>query len=629
MNNDPNEARFAPFFVAQAAAAVVDNVARAAVIAWAAFGGRSPFGLPADVATLLAAATLVFPFVPLMGVSADLADTGDRPKLVRALAAAQVPLAAVCAVGMVAESPELLFLGLGLLGVRAALFGAVKYAFLADLVRDEQLVSASSLVQASTWIAVLVGGVLGVGVVGVPWLGGAIGPAEVALAIVVIAGLGAWAARATGSTPPCGVPRDRRSWLTSAVDAGRRTRGDPYVFRAILARAWFWAVGGVVVAELPGWTTSVLHAPAEIATVWQVILAAGIGVGAVLAHRLSRLRVELGLIPIGGVAVAAGFVALAALGSPWTASAAPIGIADLFARPGAWPLFIALFVAGLGGALYAGPLSAYVLWRAKPIDRARVVAGANAIDALQMASLTLLWGGLHLAGIGPLGTFALLGAATAVVALYVTTFVPDFLLRFLAWVVSNVLYRLEVSGLEHIPRDGPCVVVANHVTFIDWLIIGGAVTRPARFLMYAGYYKNPVGRFIMDQARVIPITSAKEDPRLLETAFDAVARELDDGNLVAIFPEGSLTANGAIDRFRPGIERILARNPVPVVPVALNGLWGSFFSRRDGPAMSRPPRRFWSRVWLAAAEPVPAAAATAATLESQVRAMWSRRPESP
>jgi 1-acyl-sn-glycerol-3-phosphate acyltransferase len=202
------------------------------------------------------------------------------------------------------------------------------------------------------------------------------------------------------------------------------------------------------------------------------------------------------------------------------------------------------------------------------------------------------------------------------VAIYIYTLVPEFLMRFLTWVFVNTMYRVKLRGLENIPDTGPALIVCNHVSFMDPLVIGGSVRRPVRFVMDHNIFKTPVLSFIFRTAHAIPIAPAHEDPDALRRAFDQIDAELAAGEVVCIFPEGKLTRSGDMNEFKNGVERILERRPVPVVPMALRGLWGSFFSRRDGKAaMSQLPRRFWSRIELIATAPVHGAEATAHELQ--------------
>jgi hypothetical protein len=192
--------------------------------------------------------------------------------------------------------------------------------------------------------------------------------------------------------------------------------------------------------------------------------------------------------------------------------------------------------------------------------------------------------------------FFVLGVLNAVVAVYIYSVIPEFLLRFAAWCVANVVYRLRVEGGDNIPDEGAAVLVANHTTLVDWLIAASVSARPVRFVMTHEYARLPLVRFLMRDAKVIEIAPRSVDSELRRRAFDRIARELEDGELVFLFPEGGLTPDGELQPFRRGIERIVARTPVPVVPIAVVGLWGSFFSRWGGRVMSRPFRRIWSRV---------------------------------
>jgi hypothetical protein len=218
--------------------------------------------------------------------------------------------------------------------------------------------------------------------------------------------------------------------------------------------------------------------------------------------------------------------------------------------------------------------------------------------------------------------FLLTALLNAAVAVFIYLLVPEFLMRFLAWLLIHSVYRLEKSGLEHIPEHGPALLVCNHVSFVDAIVIMAACRRPIRFVMDYRIFKTPVLSFIFRTGGAIPIASRKEDPGMMERAFAEVAAVLRAGQLVGIFPEGRLTDSGEIQPFRPGIQRILDETPVPVVPMALRGLWGSFFSRMDGRAMARPFRRgLPSRIGLVAAPPVAPELVTPEGLQAQVQTL--------
>jgi 1-acyl-sn-glycerol-3-phosphate acyltransferase len=268
------------------------------------------------------------------------------------------------------------------------------------------------------------------------------------------------------------------------------------------------------------------------------------------------------------------------------------------------------------------PLYALIQTRSEASHRSRIIAGNNILNALFMVAAALVAIVLLNAGLNIPQLLLVAALMNAAVAVFIYSLVPEFLMRFLVWALINTLYRIRKTGLEHIPDEGAAVIVCNHVSFVDALILGGNIRRPVRFVMYYKIFRIPVLNFIFRTARAIPIAGAREDPALMEQAFAEVEAALKNGDVVGIFPEGALTGDGEIQSFRPGIERIIKATPVPVVPMALRGLWGSFFSRRDNfLKRARLPRRFWSRIELAAGAPVPPDQVSAADLEARVRAL--------
>jgi 1-acyl-sn-glycerol-3-phosphate acyltransferase len=181
------------------------------------------------------------------------------------------------------------------------------------------------------------------------------------------------------------------------------------------------------------------------------------------------------------------------------------------------------------------------------------------------------------------------------------------------------------QGLEHIPDTGPAILAVNHVSFVDALIVGGCVRRPVRFVMYYRIFQIPVLNFIFRTARAIPIAGAREDAELYKQAFVDMQQALKDGDLLCIFPEGGITHDGEMQDFRPGILRVLESQPVPVIPVALQGLWGSLFSRKGGRAFFKLPRRLFARIGLVVGAPLPATEVTTDSLRARVESLRGER----
>ena len=281
---------------------------------------------------------------------------------------------------------------------------------------------------------------------------------------------------------------------------------------------------------------------------------------------------------------------------------------------------------GVFGGFFIVPLYVLIQVRGAAEERARIIAANNIMNALFMVAGAGGAAALLAAGLSMPTLFAVAAVLNALVAIYIYRLLPEFLLRFVAWLLVHSVYRLETRGVEHIPADGPAVLVCNHVSFVDPIVIAAACRRPIRFVMDHRIHRTPVIGFIFRHMRTIPIAPASEDAALKEAAFADVAQALADGDLVCIFPEGRITDTGELYPFRNGIARILGDTPVPVVPMALSGLWGSFFSRKGGRAMRNPRHlRPFARVDLTVAPAVAPAAATPEALQREVLSLRGER----
>jgi 1-acyl-sn-glycerol-3-phosphate acyltransferase len=301
------------------------------------------------------------------------------------------------------------------------------------------------------------------------------------------------------------------------------------------------------------------------------------------------------------------------------------GVAAFLAPPAHWRVVADLVLIGLFGGFYIVPLYALIQERSEPAYRSRIIAANNILNAIFMVVSAAMALGLLKSGMSIPQLFLITGLMNAVVALYIYTLVPEFLMRFLAWILIHTFYRVDESGLENIPAEGACVIVCNHVSFVDAVVIAACVRRPIRFVMDHRIFSVPLLNFIFRTMRAIPIAPAREDLAMMERAFEDAAKALKTGEIVCIFPEGRITDNGELNRFRPGLQRILEQAPVPVVPMALRGLWGSFFSRTSGGKAMRRLRGIFSRIALVVGTPIAPALATPEFLQATVLAMRGDR----
>ncbi|NCG20832.1 MAG: hypothetical protein GWP91_17630, partial [Rhodobacterales bacterium] len=373
-----------------------------------------------------------------------------------------------------------------------------------------------------------------------------------------------------------------------------------------------WSFGTAFLSLFPTYAKDVLGGGEGVATLFLALFSVGIAVGSMLTEKLSRHRLELGVVPIGAAGMSVFCAVLFFIGQPWAADPTDlIGLGTFFSRPAGWFITATLLIISGFGGLYIVPLYTLIQQRSAPEERGRIVAGNNIVNALCMVGMSLLLMVLQQLGMNAPQIFGLLAVLNAIAAVYIFTQVPEFMIRFVVWMVSVVMYRVHVEGIEDLPKEGGCVVASNHVSYIDWIILGGAIPRPVHFVMDVSFAHLPVVRRFAKQEFVIPIASPKRDQITYDQAFVSIRKKLREGWTVGIFPEGRLTEDGEMDDFRHGIEKILERDPVPVIPVHLDGLWGSWFSRKDGPAMQKRPRRFWAPVTVTIGQPIAADQVTA------------------
>jgi len=610
------ERRFGPFFGVQFLGAFNDNVFKQALVILLAYQTASYTAMSSDTLQNLAQALFVLPFFLFSATAGQLADKYEKSRLITITVAIELAVMALGAVGLFTQNLALLLAALFLGGAQSTLFGPVKYAILPQHLKEPEIVGGNGMVEMGTSIAILLGMVYGGWMVTQPgW-----GIAGVAVSAMAISAAGIALSRFI-PLAPAADPGLRINWnpLTETWRNLRFTARNRTVFLSILGISWFWFYGSMFITQFPNLAKNVLAASEQVVTLLLVVFSIGIGVGSLLCERLSGRKVEIGLVPFGSIGLTLFAVDL------WWAAAnhVPHGLQDLaqFARDAThWRMLFDLLMIGVFGGFYIVPLYALIQTRSDPAHRSRVIAGNNILNAVFMVAAALLAIGLFAAGLTIPQLILVTALLNAAIAVYIYLLVPEFLMRFIVWMLIHSVYRLEKSGLEHIPEEGPALIVCNHVSFVDALIIAAACRRPVRFVMDHRIFKLPVVSFVFRTGKAIPIASAKEDPAMMERAFAEVARALREGDVVCIFPEGRITDSGEMVPFRPGLKRILEETPVPVVPMALRGLWGSFFSRMGGAAMTKPWRaRPLAKIGLAAGALVPAAMATPEGLQAQVR----------
>jgi len=589
--------RFGPFFATQFLGAFNDNVFRNALVILITFQAAR-LGVDSDTLVNICGALFILPFFLFSATVGQFVDKYEKSMQIRLIKGLEVVIMLAAAVAFYFQSVYVLVALLFMMGTQSALFGPIKYSILPQTLERQELVGGNGLIQMGTFLAILMGLMLGGILIG---LGG--GDVMVGVAVVAIALLGLIASFGIPRVTPT-APDLKINWnpLTETWRNLSFIRTNRTVFLSVLGVSWFWYLGFIYQVQLPNYTQYTLGGDNRVYVLLLTLFSVGIGVGSLLCERLSGRRVELGLVPFGSIGLTVFGVDLYFAAPEVQFQAGTRGVTEFLAAPGSWRVALDLVLVGVFGGFYIVPLNALIQSRSEPSHRSRVIAGNNIINAFFMvlATITAI---VLLRFLSIPQLFLVMALLNAVVAVYIYTLVPEFLMRFLVWILIHLVYRVSKEGVERIPEEGPAVLVCNHVSYVDALIIAGCCPRPVRFIMYHGIYRLPVLNFVFRTAGAIPIAPAREDPALRDEAFRRIDAYLQDGEVVCIFPEGALTRGGNLQTFRPGIETIIARNPVPVIPMALRGLWGSFFSRRHGMAMRFLPRRFWSRIGLWVGEP--------------------------
>ncbi|MBM7059712.1 MFS transporter [Pseudomonas sp. UL073] len=603
--------RFLPFFLTQLLGAFNDNIFKQSLILAILF--KLSVSGDRTVLVNLCALLFILPFFLFSALGGQFGEKFAKHALIRAIKLAEIVIMAVGAAGFLFNNLPLMFLALFGMGTHSALFGPVKYSILPAALREDELVGGNALVEMGTFLAILAG-TIGAGI-----MMSTSGYAPlVAGAVVLVACCGYLSSRfiphAAAALPSLAVDWNifRQSWAILRLGLGQT----PAVSRSLVGSSWFWFLGAVYLTQIPAYAKEWMHGDETVVTLILTVFSVGIALGSMLCERLSGRKVEIGLVPLGSVGLTVFGLLLWWNSGGFPAQADPQSWLAVLGHGQAWWALGSILGIGVFGGFYIVPLYALMQSRTAENERARVIAANNILNALFMvvsAIASILF--LSTAGLSIPQLFLVVSLMNIAVNSYIFKIVPEFTMRFLVWLLGHSMYRVEHRDLDRIPEEGAALLVCNHVSFVDALLIAGAVRRPVRFVMYYKIYDLPVLNFVFRTAGAVPIAGRSEDLLVYDAAFKRIGDYLREGELVCIFPEGKLTGDGEIDEFKNGVARILEENPVPVIPMALQGLWGSFFSRDPRKGFFK---RLWSRITLVAGTPLAPELASPQTLQAQV-----------
>ena len=558
------------------------------------------------------ASTFLLSIVPMAAASVPaiwLSDRVGKPFLLRLLSILLVFFTGASAIALFVAPDVVLPLqiAVALIGIQGALFSPAKYGVLPELVPHDRLSEANGRLELSTFIAIVAGsasgGLLADATDSIQWLG------PLLLALLAVGG---WFAvcripdrPATGSSEPIGA---------AIGGAWRAIRADPQLRLAVFGGVAFWGIGKLIGQDLIVDAKVRLGLSDALAGLPMALMAVGVGVGSVLAGLVSARKVEMGLLPLGALTMAAASIVLGAV--DW----------------GVFATFACLIVLGVCGGLLLVPLNALLQWRAPAARRGAVIALSNVFVFSGIGAGAAIATLLAHVGLSTQQIFVVAGCALLVGGVIEMVRAPQALVRLVLFLLTHSLYRLRVHGRQHVPETGGALLVPNHVSFVDGLLVIASLDRPVRFLVDASFFARPLLGAALRSVGAIPISSVG-GPRMILHAFREAGRYLDEGHLVCIFAEGQITRNGLMNSFRRGLERIVKGRNAPIIPVHLDGVWGSIFSFAGGRFVTKPPERIPYSVHVEFGAPLPSTApihiVRRAVMELGSEAWCARKPFRP
>ena len=478
--------RFAPFFATQFLGALNDNIFRNGLVILITFQGVLVAGMDHSELANVAAGLFILPFFLFSASAGQLADKYEKSMLIRRIKILEISLMVLAAYALVSESYYLILLVLFLMGCQSTLFGPVKYAYLPQQLADSELVGGNALVESGTYVAIILGLIVG----GIAVADGIADVFDISRqmilggTLVAVAVIGYLTSRRIPITPAVDpeLPFNWNAWRETwrIVSFAREERS---VFLSILGISWFWFFGSAMTIQIPGYTLEILNGNEAITTSLLAAFAVGVGIGSLLCERMSGPRIELGLVPFGSIGLSVFAVDLY-FAQPESHSIAVSSISEFLARDGSVRVLLDLALLGAFGGFYSVPLYALIQKRSERRHLSRIIAANNIINSILMVGAAILSIAVLSAGFSIPELFLVIAGLNVLVAIYIYSLLPEFLMRFLAWLIINVVYRIRVSGLDNIPQKGPVVVVCNHVSYMDPVILGGSVRRPMRFVMW-------------------------------------------------------------------------------------------------------------------------------------------------
>ncbi len=537
----------------------------------------------------LVGAIFILPFVLFSGYAGQLADMYSKRAVLVVTKSLEIVATALGLLAFLIGRLELTYVVLFLFALQATFFSPAKYGILPELLPDSELSRANGVLEMSTFAAIVLGTAFGSFMFDAwhdrLWIVGVI------VLVIAVAGT---ALSLKIPEVPAAVPGGRVSvnpW--SEIFSGlKRLSGDRVLWLTVVGLSYFWFLGALLQLVMVLFGTQVMGLSDRWVGVLLTFAALGIAAGSLAAGRLSGDKVELGLAPIGSIGMGVFAILLSRAGHSFTLAAIDLALVGFF------------------GGLFAVPLNALLQQRSGEQEKGRLMATNNVLNmiGILLASAALSFtSSPRTFGMAPDSVILTFGILTLVCSVYILALVPEFLIRFSLWLFTHTVYRIRIEGQQHVPFRGPALLVCNHLSHVDGLLVGACVQRFIRFLVYRPFYEHWALHPLMKLMKAIPVAGGRDALASLETA----RKELEAGHVVCIFAEGSISRTGNMLPFKRGFERIVSGLDVPIVPVYLDRVWGSIFSFKGGRFFWKRPLRVPYPVTVAFGAPLPSSTTAA------------------
>lgn len=614
-----SQKRFAPFFVTQLTGAFSDNLFKQILVLLVTYHGAQFSTMSSGVLVNMAAGLFMLPFLLFSALAGQLADRYDKAVLIQVIKACEVGILGLATWGFYSHSLEVLMGALFLMGTHSAFFGPVKYSILPQVLNESELVGGNGLLESATFLAILAGtlcaGLIVAATTDPRVIGGTL------MGVAVVGAAASWYVPRTGSSAPTltvswNLPR--QTW-----EIWKLAKATHSVWLSLLGISWFWFFGALFLSQLPGLAKDSLHGSEAVVTVLLAVFSVGVAVGSLSCEKLSSGRVELGLVPFGSIGLSIFALDLYFAANSFAGGVGPdtgaLTVAQFMAAPGAFRVLIDITLLGAFGGFYIVPLYALIQSRSKKSEQSRIIAANNVLNAIAMVIAAGMGAALLAAGATVPEMIGACAVLNALVAAYIYRLLPEFLWRFVAWLTVHTAYRITAHGTRLIPEEGAALLCPNHVSYVDALVVSALSPRPIRFVMDAAIFRTPVMGSLFRAAKAIPICSSRESVETRDAAFKAIDSALAAGELVCIFPEGRLTSDGVLGEFKPGALRAAIANAIQIIPIGIQGLEGSKFSRCSRmSAVSEPGAGLFRRITVRVGTPI---SVTTTTTPEDVRAV--------